>query len=417
MATTKLYLDTRANAPGTPAPVKISLCLNGKTILYSTGVKVFPEQWDAKTCKIVRHPQAMYLNTVVTAAKNDWDISIIKLSESGKAKLARTPSELKQMILEYLYPEKFDSKKGEFLKRYVHFAESRSAAGTRTTYISTIARMKAYDPHIADREFEEIDRKWLSGFEKFLSLTAKSANARAIHFRNIRAVFNDAIDDDATAFYPFRKFKIKTQPTRKRSLTVEQVRTLLDYPCEDYQTIYRDMFMLMFYLCGINAVDLFSSKPEALRDGRLEYTRAKTRKLYSVKVEPEAMDIINRYRGHRYLLNIMDTRTSYSDFLRRMDRTLKQIGPVERHGLGGKKTRHPLFPDLSQYWCRHTWATIAAELDIPKETIAAGLGHGGNTVTDIYIRFDLRKVDEANRKIIDYVLNGAGEHSPASTRQ
>ena len=87
-----------------------------------------------------------------------------------------------------------------------------------------------------------------------------------------------------------------------------------------------------------------------------------------------------------------------------MDKALKQIGPVERHGLGGKKTRHPLFPDLSQYWCRHTWATIAAELDIPKETIAAGLGHGGNTVTDIYIRFDLRKVDEANRRVIDYVL-------------
>lgn len=83
---------------------------------------------------------------------------------------------------------------------------------------------------------------------------------------------------------------------------------------------------------------------------------------------------------------------------------LKQIGPTERHGLGGRKTRYPLFPDLSQYWCRHTWATMAAELDIPKETIAAGLGHGGNTVTDIYIRFDQKKVDDANRRIIDYLL-------------
>ena len=45
-------------------------------------------------------------------------------------------------------------------------------------------------------------------------------------------------------------------------------------------------------------------------------------------------------------------------------------------------------------------------LDIPKETIAAALGHGGNTVTDIYIDFDRRKVDEANRRVLDWVLYG-----------
>ena len=66
----------------------------------------------------------------------------------------------------------------------------------------------------------------------------------------------------------------------------------------------------------------------------------------------------------------------------------------------------PKFPGISSYWSRHTWATIAASLDIPKETIAAALGHGGNTVTDIYIAFDQRKVDEANRKVIDHVFSG-----------
>lgn len=47
---------------------------------------------------------------------------------------------------------------------------------------------------------------------------------------------------------------------------------------------------------------------------------------------------------------------------------------------------------------------MAAELDIPKDTIAAALGHGGNTVTDIYIDFNAKKVDEANRLVLDYVL-------------
>jgi len=44
-------------------------------------------------------------------------------------------------------------------------------------------------------------------------------------------------------------------------------------------------------------------------------------------------------------------------------------------------------------------------LEIPNETIAAALGHSfGNRTTAIYIDKDIRKVDEANRKVIDYVL-------------
>ena len=89
-----------------------------------------------------------------------------------------------------------------------------------------------------------------------------------------------------------------------------------------------------------------------------------------------------------------------------MNRTLKNIGPVERVGLGGKKIYHPLFPEITTYWARHSWATIAASLDIPRDTIAHALGHGNNTVTDIYIDFDQEKVDKANRRVLDWVLYG-----------
>lgn len=79
-------------------------------------------------------------------------------------------------------------------------------------------------------------------------------------------------------------------------------------------------------------------------NGRFEYKRAKTGKLYSIKVEPEAQDIIEKYKGKDYLLNIMDEYGNYKDFLHRMGIGLKQIGETERKGLGGKKSRNPLFP-------------------------------------------------------------------------
>lgn len=78
---------------------------------------------------------------------------------------------------------------------------------------------------------------------------------------------------------------------------------------------------------------------------------------------------------------------------------------MKRVGRGGKKIITPLFPDLSAYWARHSWATIAYSLDVPKETISEALGHEiGSRITSIYIAFDRRKVDAANRKVIDYVL-------------
>ena len=45
-----------------------------------------------------------------------------------------------------------------------------------------------------------------------------------------------------------------------------------------------------------------------------------------------------------------------------------------------------------------------AEIDTPKENIAEALGHSVATVTDIYIKFNRRKIDEANRRVIDAVL-------------
>lgn len=221
--------------------------------------------------------------------------------------------------------------------------------------------------------------------------------------RNIRAVFNDAIDDEITQHYPFRKYKIKRAATPKRSLSVKELREFFAYPVEDHQRKYLDIFMLTFMLIGINICDLCHLK--RIKDGRVEYQRAKTHRLYSVKVEQEAMEIIKRNKGKNWLINPLDGNANYKNYARRLNDALQSIGEVEI-GKQGRKIIKPLHPELTTYWARHTWATIAASLDIPKETIAAALGHGGNTVTDIYIDFDQRKVDDANRRVLDWVLYG-----------
>ena len=113
------------------------------------------------------------------------------------------------------------------------------------------------------------------------------------------------------------------------------------------------------------------------------------------------MSIINKYKGENYLLDVLDHIKNYKEFAKRMNQALKRIGLMERKGLGGRKIRQPLFPKLTTYYSRHSWATLAATIDIPIETIVAALGHKyGSETTGIYIDFDRNKVDMANEIVL-----------------
>ena len=389
----KLALDLRRQKKDGTYPIVIEI-RNKDKIRIATSYSALPENWDDGQ---FRKNESNYTrkNLVLRSMYDKVERVLLDISEERRF---ISDKELR-MLINKGFSNNQDLSNRNFISVLDDFLELKTNAGTRSVYEGTRSKILAFDKGCT---FETMDRNWLSRFEKQMIDSGMKTNAYAIHLRNIRAVFNYAIDEEITTLYPFRKFKIKKEETRKRSLTVEQLRQLRDYPCEPYQERYRDMFMLMFYLIGVNAVDLFNAKE--LVNGRLEYKRAKTGKLYSIKVEPEAMRIIKRYKGKKYLLNVLDEYGNYKDFLHRMGIGLKQIGECKRFGLGGKKHITPLFPSISSYWARHTWATIAASLDVPKETIAAALGHEiGMPVTSIYINFDMRKVDEANRIVLDKI--------------
>ena len=63
------------------------------------------------------------------------------------------------------------------------------------------------------------------------------------------------------------------------------------------------------------------------------------------------------------------------------------------------------FEELSTYWARHTWATLAYNIGIPVDIIGQALGHSdrSHSVTFTYIDTDVTKVDEANRRVIDLI--------------
>lgn len=409
MATLKIILDSRKVKPGNPLFLRLVINNRNTRAYITLDAKLFPDQWDKDQLRVINHPNEKQLNLYLSKVKQHIEHTIYYLTEDGQIK-GMFANDIKAEIERRINPEKFEKKKNDeeaknlFLTRFLKFANSKTKS-TCGVYMQTYRRMVAFAGKKLDRmRFEDVTKDWLISFDKFMAQTAPSKNARNIHLRNIRAVFNDAIDDEITTYYPFRRLDLRPVATAKRNLKVEELRKLFSYPAEEHALYYLDILKLMFLLIGINSVDLCRLKE--IVDGRLVFNRAKTHRLYSIKVEPEAMEIIEKHRGNDWLIDVLDRYTDHNDFTRRMNKTLQKIGPVKRVGRGGKKIYDPIFPKLTTYWVRHSWATIAMSIDISKDVISHALGHGNNTVTDIYIEFDQSKVDEANRKVIDWVFYG-----------
>lgn len=390
-----LYLDKRNKKTDDTYSLKLVVRFKNETAMINLGIYLQENQWIDD--KVVNHPTKRILNNYIETKYIEAKTKVLELKMSGNIHLLS-----KDDIKNYIEGKEINKTPKYLVKEHFeYFIGSKYKNRTKELYKATLNYISKYTD-IDSLFFEDITVQWLRAFEKFLIDRGLAVNTIAIELRNIRAVFNNAIDEEKVSLssYPFRKFSIKTEETAKRSLSVKELAKLRDYPCKPHQEKYRDIFILSFYLIGINPIDLFSIAE--IKNGRIDYRRAKTGRLYSIKVEPEAQQIIDKYKGENQMLFVLDNYSNYKNFLDRLNNNIQEIEIIEKT-VNGKKVTQKTFSALTIYWARHSWATIAASLDIPKETIAAALGHGGKSVTDIYINFDMKKVDEANRKVIDYV--------------
>ena len=111
----------------------------------------------------------------------------------------------------------------------------------------------------------------------------------------------------------------------------------------------------------------------------------------------EALQLLERYRGKSGLLCIRDRYKSARDYTQHINDGLKRL------------IQEQPFTELSTYWARHSWATIAYnEMGASFDTISAALGHQyGSRITAIYINPDQKRVDELNERMIQLVFSAS----------
>lgn len=259
-----------------------------------------------------------------------------------------------------------------------------------------------------------LNRWALRHFQIFMENQQKSYNTISTYIRALRAVYNRAVDRGLVKgeFRLFANLKTGVVSEKKLAVTASQMQKLVhtspkrQLPQKARQA--QDILSLMVLLQGMPYTDLAHLHKGDLNGDLLTCHRQKTGTELCVKVVPEAMELIERYRNREacspYLLNILSGVNSEKEAFEEYQRKLRELNLQLSKlpslcGVEGVK--------VSSYTARHTWATLAKYCQVPEEVISEGLGHSSLEVTRTYLKsFGGDELEKANRIIIDYIYAG-----------
>ncbi len=244
---------------------------------------------------------------------------------------------------------------------------------------------------------------------------------RAIHNRAKKEFNDEEAGIIKIPLSPFSKIDLpKVSMSRKRALDAEQIKAIAALP---YTTILqpgnnkfnlaKDIYLLSFALIGMNAVDLYYCTD--YKNGRITYNRTKTKNrradnaTISLKIQPEIKKIFEKYRdpSGKRVFNFYLHYSSVDAFTAAINGFDRIDEKGRRRIVGLKKIGYLLgVDDLEFYSARHSWATIATnKAGVDKYTVHTALNHVDEKmrVTDIYIEKNWDIIDEANRRVLDFV--------------
>lgn len=285
--------------------------------------------------------------------------------------------------------------------------EVEGRLGTAHVYQSTLKRILDFSRG-APPCFSDVTTRWLKSFQRYLLGRNLQWNTVSTYMRMLRAVYFRAVDAGKAPYHPrlFKGVYTGTRVTVKRAVDEVTLHRLSAecLPSNDCLDKTRMLFLLLFMLRGIPFVDIAYLRKCDLRGDTILYRRRKTGTQLVVKVEPEAMDLIEQLRNKDehslYLFPFISTTGAeayrqYQNALRRFNACLKRL--CMQTGIG---------VSLSSYSARHSWATIANYRNYQCELICNAMGHSSVKVTETYLKPHTdERIGQMNRDIISYVFS------------
>ena len=379
MSRPALRLDTRRALKDGTYPVQIKVGY-GTNLYLSTGVYLDPQDWDPRL-QVCTGRQARTINNILSTSLLRVSNRIMELRETGQYE-TYSRAQLRQMLTDMSLTSPTIGV--PTLGQYIDKVRDLKTANTQVSYVTTKNRLALYCD-VDNLRFTDMSFAWFEAFVKQLETDGLKRNTVAKYLKVIKTVIKYAEDDGIPVNKAYTKVNSRAETdTPMRNLPVETLRRIRDTEIKGKTARFKDAFMLSFYLVGINMADMLALPKDCIVNGRQHYKRAKTGKNNSIKIEPEAQAIIDKYPGKTHLLSFAEKGSQFRQSCNEL------LGKLET--------------GLTWYWARYSWANYAVDLDIPKDTISEALGHKhGSTVTGVYIKYSLDKVDKANRQVLDYL--------------
>ncbi len=374
-------------------PVKLRIIHNRVTRYIGTDISLKPDQWDERKHCVINHLNKVkmnhYLEKRLVGAKDKLLEVTINNQDSTLDDIMREISSTseQQMLI-------------QFVDRCIDQLNRSNRFGTATVYTQVKRTLLIFtgNPNL---KFSSITPSFLHKLEAWHLEKGNSLGGLSVYMRTLRAIFNRAISEKIIkkALYPFDDYTIRSPKTRKRAIRkeyFERIRKLDLEPGHRLFTSWRE-WLFLFYCRGMNWKDMCMLEwDKNIVDGRIEYTRAKGGQLISIKINSLIQEILDQFNREDekslYIFPVItktDKRKIYlqiKDKIKRFNKDLHEIGEM---------CQLPI--KLTSYVSRHSWATIAKELNIPIPVISEGLGHRDIKTTQIYLDgFDYSVLDEAN---------------------
>ncbi len=282
----------------------------------------------------------------------------------------------------------------EFFEEMIEEKRALGKAGSMKTYKDALRTLRKY--HAKDFKFDKFDYNFLKGLENELFGRGCTGGGIGVRMRTIKAVYYEAVrrgyaqralNPYSTTInkdgYSLAKLKSTRNP---KALTLEELALFKSFDIEEHPELADSWryFMFSFRTFGMNFTDICNLRKDNLRKGRINYTRQKTGKSFSILVVDEAMEIIEYFKTHKsYIFPIFDEEFHVTPIQkkdrcervqRQVNRNLKRIAKIQ-----GIETH------ITFYTARHTTATTMKRKGIATDVISEALGHSDLLVTQRYL--------------------------------
>lgn len=335
--------------------VQLEVMYNRKRKWFSTGIKVYSDQWSERY-KVINSPHTFEYN------------------ETLELQLRQVQDFIKNGI-ERRVPFSFDELSG-YLKRsegnnnltFIEFIASRlldrgdireSTKRTHRTLLTALEEFKQIE------YFADITTTNIAKFDDWLHAKNYLQTTIYGYHKRLKAYINEAIKFDYLTTNPYQKVKIDRGKAKGiKYLTREELKqiqecTIMDKAIERV----RDLFVFQAYT-GLSYGDLakFDFGKTQKQGGCyvIRDTRLKTDEEYFIIILDEAMQVLRKYNNTLPIIS----NAKYNQYLKVVASYAKIDKPITTH------------------WARHTFAVTALSLGVKMEHISKMLGHSSTRITE-----------------------------------